>query len=98
VIIGGSGNTVTNSNSAIIASRGSKLLADYSVILGGYNITGRTAETVFVPNFVLYSAYTYTPSGTTDLPGIPTGTVTWDDNYLYYKGTTGWRRISGATW
>ena len=98
VIIGGSGNTITYQNSSIIASENSKLTADHSVILGGYNITGTTAETVFVPNFVLYSAYTYTPSGTTDLPGKPVGTVTWDDNYFYYKGTTGWRRISGATW
>ena len=61
VIIGGSGNTITYQNSSIIASENSKLTADHSVILGGYNITGTTAETVFVPNFVLYSAYTYTP-------------------------------------
>ena len=98
VIIGGSGNTITYQNSSIIASENSKLTADHSVILGGYNMTGTTAETVFVPNFVLYSTYRYTPSGTTDLPGKPVGTVTWDDNYFYYKGTTGWRRISGATW
>ena len=98
VIIGGSGNTITNPNSSIIASESSKLIGDHSVILGGYNITGTSAETVFVPNFVLYPTYTYTPSGTTDLPGKPVGTVTWDDNYFYYKGTTGWRRISGATW
>ena len=98
VIIGGSGNTITYPNSSIIASENSKLISDHSVILGGYNMTGTTAETVFVPNFVLYPTYTYTPSGTTDLPGKPIGSVTWDDNYFYYKGTTGWRRISGVTW
>ena len=98
VIIGGSGNTVTYQNSSIIASENSKLISDHSVILGGYNITGTTSETAFVPNFVLYPTYTYTPTGTTDLPSKPIGSVTWDDNYFYYKGTTGWRRISGATW
>jgi hypothetical protein len=95
VIIGGSGNTVTHSNSAIIASENSKLLADHSVILGGYNITGTTTETVYVPKIRLVTSGT--PSSSADTQGEP-GSLLWDNTYFYFKTNIGWRRISGATW
>jgi hypothetical protein len=95
VIIGGSGNTVTYFNSAIIASEGSVLGADHSVILGGLNITGTEVNTVYVPQLVIKS--NFTPSGTT-APVGEIGSVTWDDTYLYYRDNTGWKRLSGATW
>ena len=94
VIIGGSGNTVTHSNSAIIASEGSKLLADYSVILGGYNITGTTTETVYVPKIRLVTSGT--PSSSADTQGEP-GSLLWDNTYFYFKTNVGWRRITGST-
>lgn len=94
-IIGGSGNIVTYLNSAIIASEGSVLGADHSVILGGLNITGTAVNTVYVPHLVIKS--NFTPSGTTDPVG-EVGQITYDSTYLYYRGSSGWKRISGATW
>jgi len=97
-IIGGSGNTITIYNSSIIASQGSRLIADHSVILGGYSISGTALNTVYVPNLVIYPTTTYTPSGTTDNTVGEAGSVTWDNNYFYYRDNIGWKRLSGATW
>ena len=82
-------------NSSIIASEGSTLDADHSVILGGFSISGTQAETVYVPNLVIKS--NFTPSGTTDPIG-EFGQITYDSTYLYYRDTSGWKRLSGATW
>jgi hypothetical protein len=98
VIIGGSGNTITYPNSSIIASEGSRIDTNYSVILGGSNITGTALNTVYVPNLVIYPTTTYTPTGTTDNTVGEVGSVTWDNNYFYYRDNIGWKRISGATW
>jgi hypothetical protein len=97
-IIGGVGNRVKGFNSAIISSEDSIMLSNYSVILGGSGITGTNLNTVYVPKLVLYSAYTYTPSGTTDNTVDEVGSVTWDNNYFYYRDNIGWKRLSGATW
>jgi hypothetical protein len=97
-IIGGYGNIVKGFNSGIVASKDSIMLSNYSVILGGSGITGTNVSTVYVPKLVLYSAYTYTPSGTTDTTVGEVGSVTWDNNYFYYRDNIGWKRISGATW
>ena len=96
-IIGGSGNTITIYNSSIIASQGSKLIADHSVILGGYSISGTQSSTVYVPKFVISPTTTFTPSGTTD-PAGEVGQITYNTPYLYYRDTIGWKRLSGATW
>jgi len=97
-IIGGSENRVKGFNSAIVSSEDSIVLSNYSVILGGSGITGTNVSTVYVPKLVLYSAYTYTPSGTTDTTVGEVGSVTWDNNYFYYRDNIGWKRLSGATW
>jgi hypothetical protein len=96
-IIGGSGNTITIYNSSIIASQGSRLIADHSVILGGYSISGTQSSTVYVPNLVIYPTTTYTPSGSTDTVG-EVGSVTWDNDYFYYRDNNEWKRLSGVTW
>lgn len=36
---------------------------------------------------------TYTPSGTSDASGS-SGQVSWDDNYIYWKVSTGWKRVA----
>jgi hypothetical protein len=97
-IIGGYGNRVKAFNSGIVASKDSIILSNYSVILGGSGITGTNLNTAYVPKLVLYSAYTYTPSGTTDNTVGEVGSVTWDNNYFYYRDNIGWKRLSGATW
>ena len=97
-IIGGSGNTVSGFNSAIVSSEGSIISSNYSVILGGTGITGTAVNTAYVPNLVIYPTTTYTPSGTTDNTVGEVGSVTWDNNYFYYRDNIGWKRISGATW
>ena len=95
-ILGGSGNVVKNYNSSIVGSENSTLIADHSVILGGISISGTQAETVYVPNFVVKSNFT-PPTGTTDPTG-EVGQITYDSSYLYYRDTSGWKRLSGATW
>ncbi len=97
-IIGGYGNIVKGFNSAIVSSEDSTILSNYSVILGGSGITGTNVSTAYVPKLVLYSAYTYTPSGTTDTTVGEVGSVTWDNNYFYYRDNIGWKRLSGVTW
>ena len=97
-IIGGSGNTVSGFNSAIVSSEGSIISSNYSVILGGTGITGTALNTAYVPNLVIYPTTTYTPSGTTDTTVGEVGSVTWDNNYFYYRDNIGWKRLSGATW
>ena len=97
-IIGGSGNTVSGFNSAIVSSEGSIISSNYSVILGGTGITGTAVNTAYVPNLVIYPTTTYTPSGTTDTTVGEVGSVTWDNNYFYYRDNIGWKRLSGVTW
>jgi hypothetical protein len=95
-ILGGTGNVVKYFNSAIVGSENSTLVADHSVILGGISISGTQAETVYVPNFVV-KGNSITPTGTTDPTG-EVGQITYDSSYLYYRDTSGWKRLSGATW
>jgi hypothetical protein len=97
-IVGGSGNTVSGFNSAIVSSEGSIISSNYSVILGGTGITGTSVNTAYVPNLVIYPTTTYTPSATTDNTVGEVGSVTWDNDYFYYRDNIGWKRISGATW
>jgi hypothetical protein len=97
-IIGGNLNEVNGFNSAIISSEGSKVTSDHIVVIGGHGMTGTTNDTVYVPNIVLYPSYSYTPTGTTDNTVGEVGSVTWDNNYFYYRDNIGWKRISGATW
>jgi len=94
-ILGGSGNAVRYFNSAIVGSENSTLMADHSVILGGISISGTQSETAYVPKFVIKTSFT--PSGTTDPTG-EVGQITYDATYLYFKGTGGWKRLSGTTW
>jgi len=94
-ILGGSGNDVKYFNSAIVGSENSTLVADHSVILGGISISGTQSETAYVPKFVIKTSFT--PSGTTDPTG-EVGQITYDATYLYFRGTGGWKRLSGATW
>lgn len=95
-ILAGYSNIVTSYNSSIIASESSILTADHSVILGGSGLTGNSINTVYVPNFVLKTSYT--PTGTTDTTIGEVGSITWDNTYFYYRDSTGWKRLSGATW
>lgn len=93
-IIGGSGNTVTSFESAIIGGEFNNVTAPRSVILGGANITANASDTTYVPNFVISTSYT--PTSSADTTGEP-GSITWDNNYLYYKDNSGWKRLSGST-
>jgi hypothetical protein len=95
-ILGGSGNVVKNYNSSIVGSENSTLVGDHSVILGGISISGTQNGTVYVPNFVVKSNFT-PPTGTTDPTG-EVGQITYDSSFLYYRDTSGWKRLSGATW
>ena len=94
-IIGGSGNTVQSFSSVIVGGEGHTLIGSRSVVLGGIGISATAVDTVYVPNLVIKS--NFTPSGTTDPVG-EFGQITYDSTYLYYRDTSGWKRLSGATW
>jgi hypothetical protein len=91
---GGSGSTVSGITS-FIHSTDSLLTGNRSVLLGGLNLTGTTDDTVYVPNIVVVTSFT--PSGSTDPTG-ENGSISWDNNYLYWKSGGQWLRISGSTW
>ena len=93
-IIGGSGNTVNSFMSAIIGGENNTVSGARSVVLGGTGITAINPDTTYVPNFVISTSYT--PTSSADTTGEP-GSITWDNNYLYYKDTSGWKRLSGST-
>ena len=94
-IIGGSGNTVQSFSSVIVGGEGNTLIGARSVVLGGIGISAIAVDTVYVPHLVIKS--NFTPSGTTDPVG-EVGQITYDSTYLYYRGSSGWKRLSGATW
>lgn len=92
-IIGGSGNTVTSFESVIVGGEFNNVTAPRSVILGGANITANASDTTYVPNFVIKTSYT--PTSTADTAGEP-GSITWDDDNLYYKTNNGWFKLTGS--
>lgn len=93
-IIGGSGNTVNSFMSAIIGGENNTVSGSRSVVLGGTGINAINSDTTYVPNFVISTSYT--PTSSDDTTGEP-GSITWDNNYLYYKDNSGWKRLSGST-
>ena len=93
-IIGGSGNTVNSFRSVIVGGENNTISGSRSVVLGGTGINATNSDTTYVPNFVITESYT--PTGSADTSGEP-GSITWDNNYLYYKDNTGWKRLSGST-
>jgi hypothetical protein len=66
-----------------------------SVVLGGSNISASTSNTVYVGDFVIKKSAAV-PSNSDDSIG-EVGSITWDNNYIYWKTNTGWLRISGST-
>lgn len=82
-IIGGTGNTIANNVSN-------------TTILGGSSISATSANTVYVPSFVIYTEYE--PISSADPAGEP-GSITWSSNTdkLYYKTANGWLVIGGTT-
>jgi len=93
-IIGGSGNTVNSFMSAIVGGENNTVSGSRSVVLGGTGINAINSDTTYVPNFVISTSYT--PTSSLDTTGEP-GSITWDNNYLYYKDNSGWKRLSGST-
>jgi hypothetical protein len=93
-IIGGSGNTVNSFESVLVGGHFNTVSGSRSVVLGGTGINATAVDTAYVPNFVITESYT--PTSSADTSGEP-GSITWDNNYLYYKDNTGWKRLSGST-
>lgn len=92
-IIGGSGNTVNSFESVLVGGHYNTVSGPRSVVLGGTGINATGTDTAYVPNFVITTSYT--PTGTADSAGEP-GSITWDDNNLYYKTNTGWYKLTGS--
>ena len=91
---GGYGSSASGITS-FIHSTNSIVTGDRSVVLGGQNITGTTNDTVYVPDFVIIKSASI-PTDSSDTVG-ELGSITWDDNYFYWKTSTGWLRVSGST-
>ena len=64
-----------------------------TIVLGN-GITGTTDNTVYVPNFVIRKS-SAVPTSSADSIG-ENGSVTWDNNYFYWKANGQWLRISGS--
>jgi hypothetical protein len=64
--------------------------------VGGTGTTGtaKIIGTLSADTMVITTSYT--PTGTADANGEP-GTITWDDDNLYYKTNNGWFKLSGVT-
>ena len=66
-----------------------------TTIVFGDNITGTTANTVYVPDLVIKKLASI-PANSADAIG-ENGSVTWDNNYFYWKANNQWLRLSGLT-
>ncbi len=88
--------TKASGDTSFVHSKNSFANGDRSVVIGGQNITGNTADTVYVPKFVIYTEYE--PASSADTAGEP-GSITWSSNTdaLYYKTANGWFILTGAT-
>jgi hypothetical protein len=82
MLIGGTGNTL---NSSVFNT----------IVLGGVNITGTSDNTVYVPDLVIKKLASI-PVNSVDTIG-ENGSVTWDNNYFYWKANDQWLRLSGLT-
>lgn len=88
--------TKASGDTSFVHSKNSFANGDRSVVIGGQNITGNTADTVYVPKFVIYTEYE--PTSSADTAGEP-GSITWSSNTdaLYYKTANGWFILTGTT-
>ncbi len=82
ILIGGTGNTLDTS-------------VFNTIVLGGVDITGTSSNTVYVPDLVIKKLASI-PVNSNDTIG-ENGSVTWDNNYFYWKANNKWLRLSGLT-
>jgi hypothetical protein len=82
ILIGGTGNTLDTS-------------VFNTIVLGGVDITGTSSNTVYVPDLVIKKLASI-PVNSSDTIG-ENGSVTWDNNYFYWKANNQWLRLSGLT-
>jgi len=66
-----------------------------TTIVLGDNITGSTENTVYVPDLVIKKLASI-PANSAAVIG-ENGSVTWDNNYFYWKANNQWLRLSGLT-
>jgi len=90
-------NQFRNTRPTIISSKNSIILSGISnsAIIGGEGVTARESNTAYVVNPVIKKTNTI-PSATTDTIG-EAGSITWDDEYFYWKTDSGWLRVSGTS-
>jgi hypothetical protein len=90
---GGSGSTATGDYSFVHGS-GSTATGFGTIVLGN-GISGASYNTVYVPDLVI-KKYNAVPTTSADSIG-ENGSITWDNNYFYWKANGQWLRISGST-
>lgn len=88
----GNGTDVTNRSNLVVAGQ-SAFTINYDLNVSG---TTNLNETLINQDRITI-LNSFVPTGSTD-PSYTTGTITWDDNFLYWKTSTQWLRISGDTW
>jgi hypothetical protein len=88
-------STISDTTDANIHVRGNAIITG-TLSVGGQNITGTTADPVYVPDLVIRKVAAI-PSGSTDLTVGEAGSITWDDTHLYFRTSTQWLRLSGLT-
>lgn len=87
----GNGTDDTNRSNLVFAAQ-SAFTINYDLnVFGTADINKATISNLVLPD-------SFTPSGSTD-PSFDVGTITFDDDYLYWKSSlNGWLRVSGSTW
>jgi hypothetical protein len=90
-------NTDVEANSMLIGGTGNTLdsSAFNTIVLGGVDITGTSSNTVYVPDLVIKKLASI-PVNSSDTIG-ENGSVTWSNNYFYWKANNQWLRLSGLT-
>jgi hypothetical protein len=90
-------NTDVEANSLLIGGTGNTLdsSAFNTIVLGGVDITGTSSNTVYVPDLVIKKLASI-PVNSSDTIG-ENGSVTWSNNYFYWKANNQWLRLSGLT-
>ena len=79
----------------MLGASNSLVRGDRRAVLGGQNITGTTSDKVYVPDFVIKKSAAV-PTNSVDSVGED-GSITWDNDYFYWKANGQWLRVTGST-
>jgi hypothetical protein len=89
----GGKETIASGETSFVHGEDSIAIGKSTIVLGD-NLTGTTANTVYVSKLV--NKNNFTPTSSADSTGED-GSIAWDNTYFYYKANGSWLRLSGST-